>query len=307
MEGEKPIPVSETPYAQDKTFGYKNSNLTKWIEEKTDARIKSKDVYSFGLESLRSGGVSFVTRQLNQLPSGSTCIVNAISQHDLDIFALGLLKSGAPFLARSAASFVVSIAGISKKPLLSRQDINPQEKMGALWIVGSYVPKTTDQLLNLLDNTGIQGLEIDVTKVLDKSQTDSIIRDAASQINKGLANGKNMILYTSRRLIASEDKEDSLAIGNQISRALTTIVSCIVERPAYMLVKGGITSSDIATKSLKIHKARVMGQIIPGVPVWELGDEARFPGLAYIVYPGNVGDTDALTNIYNQLTPDGCE
>jgi len=38
--------------------------------------------------------------------------------------------------------------------------------------------------------------------------------------------------------------------------------------PACVVAKGGITSSDIATEVLGIVRARVLGQILPGVPVW---------------------------------------
>ena len=27
-------------------------------------------------------------------------------------------------------------------------------------------------------------------------------------------------------------------------------------------------------------------QALPGIPVWRLGPESRFPGLAYVVFPG---------------------
>ena len=65
-------------------------------------------------------------------------------------------------------------------------------------------------------------------------------------------------------------------------------------RPAYLIGKGGITSSDLATGSLGVRKAWVLGQIVPGVPVWRLGQESKYPGLPYVVFPGNVGGADAL-------------
>ena len=71
--------------------------------------------------------------------------------------------------------------------------------------------------------------------------------------------------------------------------------------PRYILAKGGITSSDIATRALNVKKAMVLGQILPGVPVWKLGAESRFPNLAYIVFPGNVGDDRALIAVVRQL------
>lgn len=52
------------------------------------------------------------------------------------------------------------------------------------------------------------------------------------------------------------------------------------------LTQGGITSSDIATKALEAKRAKVMGQALAGVPLWQLGAESRFPGVPYIVFPG---------------------
>ncbi|MBI2478639.1 MAG: hypothetical protein HYV60_08390 [Planctomycetia bacterium] len=31
----------------------------------------------------------------------------------------------------------------------------------------------------------------------------------------------------------------------------------------------------------------VRGQILPGIPVWQLGPETRYPGLPNVVFPGN--------------------
>lgn len=53
------------------------------------------------------------------------------------------------------------------------------------------------------------------------------------------------------------------------------------------LTQGGITSSDIATKALEARRAKVMGQALAGVPLWQLGPESRLPGVPYIVFPGN--------------------
>jgi uncharacterized protein YgbK (DUF1537 family) len=46
----------------------------------------------------------------------------------------------------------------------------------------------------------------------------------------------------------------------------------------------------------------VLGQVLPGVPVWQLGAEARFPGLNYVVFPGNVGGADALAAAVAKLS-----
>lgn len=65
-------------------------------------------------------------------------------------------------------------------------------------------------------------------------------------------------------------------------------------QPRFLIAKGGITSNDIATKGLQVKRALIAGQLQPGVPVWILGEESKFPGMYYVVYPGNVGSENGL-------------
>ena len=75
----------------------------------------------------------------------------------------------------------------------------------------------------------------------------------------------------------------------------------ILEEPAFIIAKGGITSSDVGTKALKVKKANVLGQICPGIPVWETDDGSKFPHMAYVIFPGNVGDADTLKTAVEKL------
>ena len=86
-----------------------------------------------------------------------------------------------------------------------------------------------------------------------------------------------------------------------VAEALITIVRGIQAAPRYILAKGGITSNDVAAKALGVRRAVVAGQIIPGVPVWRLGEDSRFPGLSYIVFPGNVGTETSMTDVVQAL------
>jgi uncharacterized protein YgbK (DUF1537 family) len=85
-----------------------------------------------------------------------------------------------------------------------------------------------------------------------------------------------------------------------LSAALVELIRLVDARPRYLLAKGGITASDIATHALCVKRAMVLGQVLPGVPVWEVGPESRYPGLPYVVFPGNVGDADSLARIVSQ-------
>jgi hypothetical protein len=37
------------------------------------------------------------------------------------------------------------------------------------------------------------------------------------------------------------------------------------------------------------------------VPVWRLGQESKYEDMAYVVFPGNVGGDEALTQVVNTL------
>lgn len=93
----------------------------------------------------------------------------------------------------------------------------------------------------------------------------------------------------------------SLAIGRRVSEALIALVRQLSVAPRHLVAKGGITSSDTATPSLGARRAVVPGQALPGVPVWQLGPETRFPGLGYVVFPGNVGADSALADLVARL------
>lgn len=125
----------------------------------------------------------------------------------------------------------------------------------------------------------------------------------AAEAEKAMEEGKTAVVYTSRDLLAPEgmDKEEKLKLSVSISDALTGVISGLHKKPRFLIAKGGITSSDVGTKALKVRKALVLGQVQPGVPVWRTGTESRFPGLSYIIFPGNVGDADTLKKIVELL------
>ena len=50
----------------------------------------------------------------------------------------------------------------------------------------------------------------------------------------------------------------------------------------------------MGTKALAVKKANVLGQIRPGIPVWQTGDDSRFPRIPYVIFPGNVGEDVTL-------------
>ncbi|MGK7394056.1 MAG: four-carbon acid sugar kinase family protein [Candidatus Cyclobacteriaceae bacterium M3_2C_046] len=297
-EDDQLIPASQTPFAQDKTFGYQNADLKAYVEEKTAGKVKKGSVVSFDLQEIRQNDPGRIREKFDHLPAGTTCVVNAAAYADLQIFSLALLKSKQPYVLRTAASIVPVLGGLAVKPLLKKEELKLHQKNGALIIVGSHVPKSTSQLHHLLQHQkGCQGLEFEVSKVME-DQADQYVSSLIIKVNRKLADNQDLVLFTSRQLVSKADKFASLALSKKVSESLVSIVENLEVSPRFIIAKGGITSSDIATKGLKVKKARVLGQIQAGVPVWELGPEARFPGLSYIIFPGNVGQADSISKIY---------
>lgn len=306
VEGENLIPAGETAYARDATFGYQCSNLKEWVAEKTRGEILAKEVASISIETIREGGPERVSRLLEALAHNRVCIFNAVNRRDLEVIALGVLlaeERGRRFLYRTGPSFVPARLGIAPYPLLTKEELNLPASVGGLIIVGSYVPKTTVQIGSLFEKGGVERVEIRVDKLLDRGQRAAEIARAASLADERICNGQDTVIYTSRKLITGESPTASLMVGQKISSGLIEVLDNINTRPRYILAKGGITSSDIATQGLRVKRALVSGQIVPGVSVWQLGPESRYEGLTYLVFPGNVGGPNALADVVLKLKP----
>lgn len=300
------VPAAQTSYAQDATFGFSHSNLCRWIEEKTGGRIQADKVIAVSLDDIRKGGPARVAEILMMVSDKSACIVNAVSYKDIEVVVAGLLTAGANgkrFLYRTAASFVRVRAGVIPQPgFLSRKDLVSDAPAGGLFIVGSHVPKTTAQVKALLEQTDICPIEITVEKVLEEQSRHKEIEMATTKLNKALKNGRDTLIFTSRNLVVGNNPDKSLKISQIVSLSLIEIIKGLECQPRYLIAKGGITSSDVATKGLAVKRARVLGQVLPGVPVWKLGQESAYPGMSYIIFPGNVGNDDAFVAIQQKLS-----
>lgn len=204
-------------------------------------------------------------------------------------------------LYRTAASFVQAYLKIEKKAFLSVDELisHKTEKCGGLVVVGSYVQKTTEQLQQLVRVPNLLLAEINVERALSNDR--AWLNGLVEKVNEGLAKGSTVVVYTSRSMVTDRSNEGNLSIGRRISEYVAVMVQGISVRPAFFIAKGGITSSDIATKGLNVRKAEIIGQVLPGVPVWRLGSESKYPRLAYIIFPGNVGAPDELARLVVRL------
>jgi uncharacterized protein YgbK (DUF1537 family) len=164
--------------------------------------------------------------------------------------------------------------------------------------VGSYVPKTTSQLNHLLERDKHETMEIDVELVLSDKHVAKNASAVSKKIDQLLGEGKDVVVYTSRSLAVGADVNESLKINSAVSNYLVSVIQRLNVRPSFFIAKGGITSSDLASKGLSSKKAYILGQAIAGVPVWRLDSDSKFSKILYIVFPGNVGGTSALWEVW---------
>jgi uncharacterized protein YgbK (DUF1537 family) len=298
--GDLLIPVAETEFARDPVFGFRESRLVDWVEARIRvAGARSRPVRELGLDHVRVQGPEAVRAAVRELPPGGVLVLDAASERDVEVLALGVLQAeqdGVPVIGRTAASYVRARAGMLPVAPVDLDAVNGGTP--GLVVVGSHVPTTTLQLARLLTDqeTPMGTVEIDVRALLDAREraAPTLMGRAAAAADEHLQAGRTVVVWTSRDLIRGLDRDGDLRIAAKVSWALVQLVQQLRTRPAWIIAKGGITSSDIATAGLAVTEARVVGPLLPGVPVWRCGLTSRWPGLDLVVFPGNVGDADAL-------------
>ncbi len=300
-EGENLVPAGLTEFAKDKSFGYSSSDLTDWCEEKSGGKICATNVVTISLTDLRATDYEKIENQLLAVKNYGKVVVNSISYTDVKVFITAFFRAvakGARFIFRSAAAVTKVIGGIPDKPLLTTEElVDKNDKNGGIIIVGSHVKKTTMQLEKLHDcKQPLQFICFDQHLVLKDGGLEGEVTRVVEEASRAISDGISVAVYTRRdRLdLDTKDADKQLEISVAISDAVTSIVEKITVKPRFIIAKGGITSSDVGTKALGVRKALVMGQIRPGIPVWQTGEESKFPNMPYIIFPGNVGTEETL-------------
>ena len=294
------VPAAETEFAKDKTFGYTVSNLKEYVEEKTQGAYKKENVTAISLENIRELNYDKIEEQLLAVEDFNKVIVNAIDYVDVKIFCVALfraMKKGKNFMFRTAAAIVKVMGGVSNQPLLTREQMVVKETdNGGIIVVGSHTDKTTRQMEKLRENKDIAFVELNATLVNDEAAFAEEVERCLALEEEYISSGKSVCVYTTRALITADtgDKEDDLRLSVRISDAVQSLVGRLTVTPSFVIAKGGITSSDVGTKALAVTRANVLGQIRPGIPVWQTGTESKFPLTPYVIFPGNVGGDTTL-------------
>jgi uncharacterized protein YgbK (DUF1537 family) len=308
-------PVGQSEFARDATFGYRSSDLRDYVEEKSKGHWKASDVARITLADLRGGDLDSVTGILSGLTAGRPVVVDAACDEDLRILSLAILEAeagGRRFLYRVGPSFVRARLGLRARPPLDAADIAairartspaaPEEATRGLVVVGSHVGQTTRALEGLRRLGGLHEIVVDVRQLLLSDDSSEVVGAAADEAVAALAES-DVVISTSRELVTGADADASLGIARTVSAAVVAVVADVARRYrlGWIVAKGGITSSDVATEGLGIRRAWARGTLLPGIiSLWEpVVSDA--PPVPYVVFAGNVGDDGSLAAVVTTL------
>jgi uncharacterized protein YgbK (DUF1537 family) len=296
------IPVADSEFARDITFGYRSSRLADWVQEKSGGRLRSGDVVEVSLDQIRADAIP----PLEAVHDGRSIVVDAVADDDLRAVVLAALaaeRAGVHLIYRVGPSFVRARVGQGVVPAISDESLAEIVQPGAhgLIVVGSHVALTSRQLERLSEVRSFTHIVLDVAALIDGDPRD-LAQGAVDVAVDALTDGL-VVLSTSRQLVTGVNPQESLAIARRVSAALTRVTRDVVagRRPSFVIAKGGITSSDIATDALGIDRAWVRGSMLPGiVSLWESASGPS-AGLPYVVFAGNVGDDNSLADVVRRL------
>ena len=304
------VPVGETEFADDKTFGYTASALPAWVEEKTAGAVRADDVIVIDLAALRTDEDAVVAA-LSAARNRAPVAVDCVEENDLLLLARALQRAedaGSTFVYRVGPPFVrARIGQLPRAPLTAAEarpaDFAPEsDAVGGLVVVGSHVGLTGRQVDALRAATATPEIVLDVPSVLDPARRDAHVLAVAERAAETLGDG-NAVVRRGGAFVAGRDAEESLDFARRVSAAVVEVVQRIVAArcPRFVIAKGGITSSDVASRGLGMSRALVRGPMLPGiVSLWEPQDGPA-AGVPYIVFAGNVGDDDSLARVVTTL------
>lgn len=305
------VPAGQTEFARDLSFGYRSSDLAEWCEERSGGTYPASQVTRISLEDLRAQNYEKIASQLLDVHHFGKVIVDSAGYADVKVFSAALLsvmRQGKRFLFRSAAALPKVLGGVPERPLLPHQDlILSKSRNGGIVLIGSHVNKTTQQMEELRNcRYPLAFIEFNQHLVRIDGGLEQEARRVTALAQEKITAGQSVVIHTRRDRfdLPGAGAEQQLAISVRISDALTGIIGALAIRPNFIVAKGGITSSDVATKALRIRHAVVMGQIKPGIPVWMTGAESKFPGMPYLIFPGNVGSRSTLREVVETLVFD---
>lgn len=280
-------PAHLTEYAEDPVFPFSSGVLAEYVAEKS-----SRVAVPVGLADVRAGAVASA---IATAPAGAVVLPDAETDADIRLITAAIVavrRAGRSVVVRSAAPLAAALADVQSDGLLPTPLLSAP--VPTLLACGSHTAGATAQLEAV---EAVHGPSIVIPT--DDAFTDPVAAGlaAASSARDRLREGGLAVVTTERHRRA---EHNTLRHGELVMQALTVAVRALVPEVEAVIAKGGITSAELARTGVGATRAVVRGQVIPGVSVWDLESAEGEPKL-YVVVPGNVGDSAALTDVLAAL------
>lgn len=293
LAGDRRVEVASTEYACDPEFGYHTSDLVRWISEREPGR----PAWGMPREVLRSKGAAALAELLASVPARSVVVPDAETTADLEVIHAAwimALERGRDVVLRCASSMASVVTGRPPKAITLEPVSGP-----VMVVCGSYTSGATEQLAALDGLESIARLEIDLMQALS-SQTvaSNYCRALANRVADSLRTHEVTVLSTPRR---TQSHNLNFAAGEQIMNTIVGVVGEVQGKFRSLITKGGITSARIPRDALGVRMAEIRGQVLPGIPVWEI-DVPSSGTIDQVIIPGNVGQRTAIREVVRGLT-----
>lgn len=277
-------PADQTEYAKDPVFPFSTAMLPEYVREKS-----GRNGLVVPLPELQRPGALAGTLLAAQ-PGDVVCPDAVTNEHIRTIAreTLSARRQGASVVIRSAAPLAAVLAGVESRELLSSPITSTTQR--TLLVCGSHTAGATRQLERIRPAFGVPHVLPTTDALKDPVAAGTSV---ASQLRTDINDRKLAILSSERD---RSEQHDSLAHGEKVMLALTTAVEELQDDVDVVIAKGGITSAEVVRTGLGAAHATVLGQVLPGVSVWDVpGTSGR--QILYVVVPGNVGDDETLAKV----------
>lgn len=287
-DGSRLIPVAETEFARDPVFGFRESSLPAWFA----ARAPGRPQTVIDLATVRRGAADIAPIIAASAP-GAIVIPDAETVEDVRAIVAAVVSveaAGVPVLLRGSATAAALRAGV-----YAADYVQPTPATGPVLLVcGSHTSASTRQLATVCEAYGAEAVVLDPYP----SEPCAVEVERASSRLRGILRADGLaVLSTGRTRPAALSR---LADGASMMARLTAVAHEVADEVGTCIVKGGITSAEIAATAFGADQATVCGQLEAGVSLWRLTAPRS---IDYVVVPGNIGDDGTLLRCVAAIVP----
>ncbi|SDD39466.1 four-carbon acid sugar kinase family protein [Auraticoccus monumenti] len=284
--GGRTLPAHETEFAADPVFGYRSGHLPDYVREHSD-----REPVLLPIEVVRDPAA--LVAALVGAGDGQVLLPDVHDDADVERLAVAVRTAWTEreLVVRGGAPIAAAVAGVTSAGLLPTP-VTPSGR--TLLVCGSHTSAATRQLaVAAAGRRAPCVIDTDAALADGPGEVDRLVSEVAPALADGFA------ALASERVRRPE--HHTLAHGESVMRVLVGTVAALRDDVEVVVSKGGITGAEVARAGLGAARARVRGQVLPGVSVWDLSTPAGRP-VVLVVVPGNVGEDDTLDTVLRAVS-----